>query len=95
MANGKSNAPVKTGTAQSVISAAEDVSSFLEQVKRMRACSVDINILRRNLESYIDNELANLIVDNVKESKPTAGFQRVIQRAVIHGRRFAGTRERS
>ncbi|MGE3873214.1 MAG: ATP-dependent Clp protease ATP-binding subunit ClpA [Parvibaculaceae bacterium] len=50
----------------------------------MRACSVDINILRRNLESYIDNELANLIVDNVKESKPTAGFQRVIQRAVIH-----------
>ncbi len=50
----------------------------------MRACSVDINILRRNLESYIDNELANLIADNVKESKPTAGFQRVIQRAVIH-----------
>lgn len=50
----------------------------------MRACSVDINVLRRNLESYIDNELANLIVDNVKESKPTAGFQRVIQRAVIH-----------
>ncbi|WP_119392306.1 ATP-dependent Clp protease ATP-binding subunit ClpA [Taklimakanibacter lacteus] len=50
----------------------------------MRACSVDINILRRNLESYIDSELANLIVDNVKESKPTAGFQRVIQRAVIH-----------
>jgi ATP-dependent Clp protease ATP-binding subunit ClpA len=50
----------------------------------MRACSVDISILRRNLESYIDNELANLIVDNVKESKPTAGFQRVIQRAVIH-----------
>ncbi|HTN98887.1 MAG TPA: ATP-dependent Clp protease ATP-binding subunit ClpA, partial [Nordella sp.] len=50
----------------------------------MRACSVDISVLRRNLESYIDNELANLIVDNVKESKPTAGFQRVIQRAVIH-----------
>lgn len=35
MAQGKSNAPVKTGTAQSEISAAEDVSSFLEQVKRM------------------------------------------------------------
>ena len=41
-------------------------------------------ILRRNLENYIDNELANLISDDVKESKPTAGFQRVIQRAVIH-----------
>ena len=50
----------------------------------MRACSVDLDVLRRNLENYIDNELANLIVDNVKDSKPTAGFQRVIQRAVIH-----------
>ncbi|MGE3829714.1 MAG: ATP-dependent Clp protease ATP-binding subunit ClpA [Parvibaculaceae bacterium] len=50
----------------------------------MRACSVDLEVLRRNLENYIDNELANLIVDNVKDSKPTAGFQRVIQRAVIH-----------
>ncbi|WP_119273997.1 VWA domain-containing protein [Taklimakanibacter deserti] len=35
MANAKSNAPVKTGAAQTEISAAEDVSSFLEQVKRM------------------------------------------------------------
>jgi hypothetical protein len=31
----KSNAPVKTGTTQKPASAAEDVSSFLEQVKRM------------------------------------------------------------
>ncbi|MGE0211950.1 MAG: ATP-dependent Clp protease ATP-binding subunit ClpA, partial [Parvibaculaceae bacterium] len=50
----------------------------------MRACSVDIDALRRNLESYIDNDLASLVVDGPEESKPTAGFQRVIQRAVIH-----------
>jgi ATP-dependent Clp protease ATP-binding subunit ClpA len=50
----------------------------------MRACSVDLDVLRHNLESYIDNELANLITDDGKDSKPTAGFQRVIQRAVIH-----------
>ena len=31
----KSNAPVATGTAQSEVSAPEDVSSFLDQVKRM------------------------------------------------------------
>ena len=31
----KSNAPVKSGATQSEVSAAEDVSSFLEQVKRM------------------------------------------------------------
>src|SRR4029453_718982 len=31
----KSNAPAKTGSAQAEVSAPEDVSSFLEQVKRM------------------------------------------------------------
>ncbi|MBK1866719.1 VWA domain-containing protein [Taklimakanibacter albus] len=35
MATGKSNAPAKTGTAPTEISQAEDISSFLEQVKRM------------------------------------------------------------
>ncbi|MHA1559682.1 MAG: ATP-dependent Clp protease ATP-binding subunit ClpA, partial [Alphaproteobacteria bacterium] len=33
---------------------------------------------------YIDTELANLAADSEEDSKPTAGFQRVIQRAVIH-----------
>ena len=50
----------------------------------MRACNVDIDILRRSLTEYIDAELANLAVDGEEDSKPTAGFQRVIQRAVIH-----------
>ena len=50
----------------------------------MRACSVDMELLRRNLENYIDNELSSLMVDEGEGSKPTAGFQRVIQRAVIH-----------
>jgi ATP-dependent Clp protease ATP-binding subunit ClpA len=50
----------------------------------MRACNVDIDVLRRNLVEYVDGELANLISDGRQDSKPTAGFQRVIQRAVIH-----------
>ena len=50
----------------------------------MRACSVDLDKLRSDLVSYIDTELSNLIVNNGEDSKPTAGFQRVIQRAVIH-----------
>jgi ATP-dependent Clp protease ATP-binding subunit ClpA len=50
----------------------------------MRACSVDLDMLRRNLVDYIDAELANLVTDGRDDSKPTAGFQRVIQRAVIH-----------
>lgn len=50
----------------------------------MRACSVDLDLLRRNLVDYIDSELTNLVTDGRDDSKPTAGFQRVIQRAVIH-----------
>jgi ATP-dependent Clp protease ATP-binding subunit ClpA len=50
----------------------------------MRACNVDLDALRRNLVDYVDTELANLVSDGRQDSKPTAGFQRVIQRAVIH-----------
>jgi ATP-dependent Clp protease ATP-binding subunit ClpA len=50
----------------------------------MRACNVDLDALRRNLVEYVDTELGNLVSDGRQDSKPTAGFQRVIQRAVIH-----------
>jgi ATP-dependent Clp protease ATP-binding subunit ClpA len=50
----------------------------------MRACNVDVEELRTSLTNYLDTDLANLVSDQVLESKPTAGFQRVIQRAVIH-----------
>jgi ATP-dependent Clp protease ATP-binding subunit ClpA len=50
----------------------------------MRACNVDLDKLRRSLTSYLESELENLITDGAEDSKPTAGFQRVIQRAVIH-----------
>jgi len=50
----------------------------------MRACNVDMDALRRNLVEYVDTELSNLVIDGRQDSKPTAGFQRVIQRAVIH-----------
>ncbi|HUD52446.1 ATP-dependent Clp protease ATP-binding subunit ClpA [Parvibaculum sp.] len=50
----------------------------------MRACNVDLGVLRQQLTNYIDNELSSLVVNDGEDSKPTAGFQRVIQRAVIH-----------
>lgn len=50
----------------------------------MRACNVDMEKLKRNLASYLESELENLVTDGGDDSKPTAGFQRVIQRAVIH-----------
>ena len=50
----------------------------------MRACDVDIDTLREKLLDYIDNDLAGLVLDGQEESQPTAGFQRVIHRAVVH-----------
>ena len=50
----------------------------------MRACNVDLDKLRADLNEYIDTELANLVSVDGEDAKPTAGFQRVIQRAVIH-----------
>src|ERR687895_1670542 len=50
----------------------------------MRACNVDLDKLRRSLSTYLEAELDNLVTEGSEDSKPTAGFQRVIQRAVIH-----------
>jgi ATP-dependent Clp protease ATP-binding subunit ClpA len=50
----------------------------------MRACSVDLDKLRGSLVNYLETEFENLVTDGAEDAKPTAGFQRVIQRAVIH-----------
>jgi ATP-dependent Clp protease ATP-binding subunit ClpA len=50
----------------------------------MRACNVDLEKLKADINEYIDSELANLVSIDNEDAKPTAGFQRVIQRAVIH-----------
>ena len=50
----------------------------------MRACNVNIDDLRKTLVKYVDHDLQNLATGYDEDSKPTAGFQRVIQRAVIH-----------
>jgi ATP-dependent Clp protease ATP-binding subunit ClpA len=50
----------------------------------MKACNVDLDELKKTVVGYVDKELDNLITGYDEDSKPTAGFQRVIQRAVIH-----------
>ena len=50
----------------------------------MRACNVDLAALKRSVLHYADTELKSLVVEDGEDAKPTAGFQRVIQRAVIH-----------
>jgi ATP-dependent Clp protease ATP-binding subunit ClpA len=50
----------------------------------MKACNVDMDVLRKSVQKYIDEDLATLVMDESEEAKPTTGFQRVVQRAVLH-----------
>ncbi|MCF6444115.1 ATP-dependent Clp protease ATP-binding subunit ClpA [Nereida sp. MMG025] len=53
--------------------------------KVMKACSVDLEELRKTLVEFIDDDLSTLVTDvEGSEAVPTAAFQRVIQRAAIH-----------
>ena len=55
-----------------------------DAVAVLRACGVDIEKLKEDLVDYLDNELGNLVVNRDEDPKPTASFQRVVQRAAIH-----------
>ncbi|MEE2980622.1 MAG: ATP-dependent Clp protease ATP-binding subunit ClpA [Pseudomonadota bacterium] len=55
-----------------------------DAVAVMRACQVDIDPLRELIEDYLDNELQGLVIDELVDAKPTAGFQRVLQRSAVH-----------
>jgi len=50
----------------------------------MKACNVEIEPLRAALQKYIDEELMTLVIEDGEDAKPTTGFQRVVQRAVLH-----------
>jgi len=50
----------------------------------MRACNVDLDALRTALTKYVDEDLATLTIEDGEDAKPTTGFQRVVQRAVLH-----------
>jgi len=55
-----------------------------DAVAVLRACGVDLEQLLHDLTDFIDNELTDIGRSGGNEPKPTAGFQRVVQRAVIH-----------
>ena len=48
------------------------------------ACNLDTKSLKYDLEMFIKDKLKDLLTADKTEPKPTLGFQRVIQRAVIH-----------
>ncbi|MDX1710916.1 MAG: Clp protease N-terminal domain-containing protein, partial [Rhodovibrionaceae bacterium] len=55
-----------------------------DSVAVLRACGVELDQLRAEVADYLDNELNALITASSEDAKPTAGFQRVLQRAAIH-----------
>src|SRR6201994_4514179 len=52
--------------------------------KVMTACGVSRDELRASVKQYLDNELGALIADSATDPTPTSGFQRVVQRAILH-----------
>src|SRR3954464_3481165 len=52
--------------------------------KVMTACGVSRDELRTSVKQYLDNELGALVADSATDPTPTSGFQRVVQRAILH-----------
>jgi ATP-dependent Clp protease ATP-binding subunit ClpA len=50
----------------------------------MRACGVDLGDLASAVVHYLDTELDSLKVEGHNDPSPTSGFQRVVQRAILH-----------
>ncbi|TCP34266.1 ATP-dependent Clp protease ATP-binding subunit ClpA [Sphingomonas sp. BK235] len=50
----------------------------------MSACGVDLGELKTTVAHYLDTELGALRVDAATDPSPTSGFQRVVQRAILH-----------
>lgn len=50
----------------------------------MAGCGVDLAELKRSLTTYLDTELDALKIEGNSDPSPTSGFQRVIQRAILH-----------
>jgi ATP-dependent Clp protease ATP-binding subunit ClpA len=50
----------------------------------MKACNVDLGVLKRNLDSHIDTEPSGSVNRHGGDSQPSSAFQRVLNVAVIH-----------
>ncbi len=52
--------------------------------KVLRACGADLPKLRQDLKHYLEESIPTLTAKDERETQPTLGFQRVLQRAVFH-----------
>ncbi|MCB1812279.1 MAG: AAA family ATPase, partial [Candidatus Competibacteraceae bacterium] len=53
-------------------------------VEVLKSCGADIDKLKRELQNFIKESTPVLGPDDPRETQPTLGFQRVLQRAVLH-----------
>lgn len=52
--------------------------------KVLRACGAELGKLKDELKMYLDENIPTLSARDDRETQPTLGFQRVLQRAVFH-----------
>ncbi len=50
----------------------------------LKACGSNIDVLRNELTQYIDDHTPTITGEDEVDTQPTLGFQRVIQRAMLH-----------
>lgn len=50
----------------------------------LQACGADIKLLREDLSMFVDQNTPILLSGDDRETQPTLGFQRVLQRALFH-----------
>ncbi len=56
-----------------------------DAIEVFKSCETNMEALRESVVDYIDEDLQVLVVENHDgDARPTAGFQKVVQRAVIH-----------
>src|SRR5687768_10074629 len=55
-----------------------------EAAEVLTACGVDLSELSSVVRQYLDQEYQSLKTEDEADPQPTAGFQRVIQRAILH-----------
>ena len=53
-------------------------------VEVLRSCGANMDDLRKNLTQHVSEQTPRIAADREVDTQPTLGFQRVIQRAILH-----------
>src|SRR5690625_6283311 len=79
----QAEAGIRDGHVTGVQTCALPISDNPAAVTVLRACGADLDQLRRELEAFLDETTPLLPLNDSRETQPTLGFQRVLQRAIL------------